>query len=296
VVLLREGGLPPGAFVAEYLGELYAAWRWLEREPSKGEFMSVCGCFVCVCVCGGGGVCVLCVCVGVGVCGWVGGGGGGGGARGGRRRPGRGGGAGRSTLCSWACARAASSTSGTTAATRAGGRGSGAGARRAPMRLGASDEFFNISLERPHGDSGGYDVLFVNVRGGHGLAVSPLAPARCITSRAGLSQGHKHAARAHPALARRPSPAPASAGRLQGQLQRAAEPQLRPQLPHGAHGGGRAADHWGVDHAGGGPGGGAHPRLCLRDGCVWGVGCGGAWSRATGAVELPGVSRVMAGG
>jgi hypothetical protein len=78
VVLLREGGLPPGAFVAEYLGELYAAWRWLEREPSKG------------------------------------------------------------------------------------GRGSGAGARRAPMRLGASDEFFNISLERPHGDSGGYDVLFVN--------------------------------------------------------------------------------------------------------------------------------------
>lgn len=36
VVLLRDGGLPAGTFVAEYLGELYPAWRWLERSARKG--------------------------------------------------------------------------------------------------------------------------------------------------------------------------------------------------------------------------------------------------------------------
>ena len=36
-MLLRDGGLPGGAFVSEYLGELYAAWRWLERDPRTRE-------------------------------------------------------------------------------------------------------------------------------------------------------------------------------------------------------------------------------------------------------------------
>ncbi len=36
-VLLRDGGLPAGAFVGEYLGELYAAWRWLERDNRTRE-------------------------------------------------------------------------------------------------------------------------------------------------------------------------------------------------------------------------------------------------------------------
>jgi hypothetical protein len=37
VVLLRDGGLPAGSFVGEYLGELYAAWRWLERDNRTRE-------------------------------------------------------------------------------------------------------------------------------------------------------------------------------------------------------------------------------------------------------------------
>lgn len=31
VVLLRGGGLQQGAFVGEYVGQLYTAWRWQER-------------------------------------------------------------------------------------------------------------------------------------------------------------------------------------------------------------------------------------------------------------------------
>lgn len=38
VVLLRDGGLPAGSFVGEYLGELYAAWRWLERDNRTREW------------------------------------------------------------------------------------------------------------------------------------------------------------------------------------------------------------------------------------------------------------------
>ncbi|KAL4458700.1 hypothetical protein ABPG75_013565 [Micractinium tetrahymenae] len=39
VVLLRAEGLPAGAFLGQYLGELYAAWRWLERDnTSAGRF------------------------------------------------------------------------------------------------------------------------------------------------------------------------------------------------------------------------------------------------------------------
>lgn len=32
VVLLRAEGLPAGAFLGQYLEELYAGWRWLERD------------------------------------------------------------------------------------------------------------------------------------------------------------------------------------------------------------------------------------------------------------------------
>lgn len=32
------------------------------------------------------------------------------------------------------------------------------------LRLGTTDEFYNITLERPANDAKGYDVLFVNVR------------------------------------------------------------------------------------------------------------------------------------
>ncbi|KAI3436022.1 hypothetical protein D9Q98_002079 [Chlorella vulgaris] len=79
VVLLRASGLPAGAFVAEYVGELYSAWRWLERDPHSR-----------------------------------------------------------------------------------GGRGSSSASKRSIVRLGASDEFFNIALERPPHDGKGFDILFVN--------------------------------------------------------------------------------------------------------------------------------------
>lgn len=78
VVLLRDGGLPAGSFVGEYLGELYAAWRWLERDN------------------------------------------------------------------------------------RTRGRGPISSNRRMFLRLGTTDEFYNITLERPASDDKGYDVLFVN--------------------------------------------------------------------------------------------------------------------------------------
>eukprot|EP00803_Ostreobium_quekettii_P008883 evm.model.scf_335EXC.9 EVM.evm.TU.scf_335EXC.9 scf_335EXC:53090-63556(+) len=32
VLCMRPGGLPPGTFVAEYLGEVYSPWRWFERQ------------------------------------------------------------------------------------------------------------------------------------------------------------------------------------------------------------------------------------------------------------------------
>lgn len=42
-MLLRDGGLPAGAFIGEYLGELYAAWRWLERDNRTRECWGVRG-------------------------------------------------------------------------------------------------------------------------------------------------------------------------------------------------------------------------------------------------------------
>ncbi|PSC71151.1 SET domain [Micractinium conductrix] len=79
VVLLRAGGLGSNAFVGEYFGELYAAWRWLERDHRSA--------------------CRL---------------------------------------------------------TMPGPKG------HTYLRMGATDEFFNIALERPPKDVKGYDVLFVN--------------------------------------------------------------------------------------------------------------------------------------
>ena len=35
VVVTRRGGLPAGTFLGEYLGELYTAWRWAERDQRK---------------------------------------------------------------------------------------------------------------------------------------------------------------------------------------------------------------------------------------------------------------------
>ena len=32
VVLTKEGGLPAGGFVNEYLGEMYCPWAWQERQ------------------------------------------------------------------------------------------------------------------------------------------------------------------------------------------------------------------------------------------------------------------------
>ncbi|KAK9818057.1 hypothetical protein WJX72_006388 [[Myrmecia] bisecta] len=34
VMCKREGGLPAGTFVAEYLGELYSPWRWFEKQDA----------------------------------------------------------------------------------------------------------------------------------------------------------------------------------------------------------------------------------------------------------------------
>lgn len=44
-----------------------------------------------------------------------------------------------------------------------GGRGPISSNRRMFLRLGVTDEFYNITLERPPGDTKGYDALFVNV-------------------------------------------------------------------------------------------------------------------------------------
>ena len=38
VVLMGGEGLAEGAFVGEYLGELYTPWRWLEREEKRGAW------------------------------------------------------------------------------------------------------------------------------------------------------------------------------------------------------------------------------------------------------------------
>lgn len=46
----------------------------------------------------------------------------------------------------------------------AAGRGAVASSKRNLLRLGASDEFFNIAMERPAADVHGFDVMFVNVR------------------------------------------------------------------------------------------------------------------------------------
>lgn len=35
VVVTRRGGLPAGTFLGEYLGELYSAWRWAERDQRR---------------------------------------------------------------------------------------------------------------------------------------------------------------------------------------------------------------------------------------------------------------------
>ena len=35
VVCLKPEGVPSGAFLGEYLGELYTAWRWYERQPDQ---------------------------------------------------------------------------------------------------------------------------------------------------------------------------------------------------------------------------------------------------------------------
>lgn len=34
MICCRPGGLPKGAFVEEYLGEVYTPWRWFERQDS----------------------------------------------------------------------------------------------------------------------------------------------------------------------------------------------------------------------------------------------------------------------
>lgn len=35
VILTKEGGLPAGGFVNEYLGEMYCPWAWQERQVNK---------------------------------------------------------------------------------------------------------------------------------------------------------------------------------------------------------------------------------------------------------------------
>lgn len=35
VVLTKEGGLPAGGFVNEYLGEMYCPWAWQERQVTR---------------------------------------------------------------------------------------------------------------------------------------------------------------------------------------------------------------------------------------------------------------------
>ena len=38
MVLTKEGGLPAGGFVNEYLGEMYCPWAWQERQvPSTQQ-------------------------------------------------------------------------------------------------------------------------------------------------------------------------------------------------------------------------------------------------------------------
>lgn len=32
LILTKEGGLPAGGFVNEYLGEMYCPWAWHERQ------------------------------------------------------------------------------------------------------------------------------------------------------------------------------------------------------------------------------------------------------------------------
>ena len=60
----------------------------------------------------------------------------------------------------------------------AGGRGPISSNRRMFLRLGTTDEFYNITLERPASDDKGYDVLFVNVRrpGVRSAILAPLPP------------------------------------------------------------------------------------------------------------------------
>ena len=34
MVCVREGGIPAGTYVQDYLGELYTPWRWYERQDA----------------------------------------------------------------------------------------------------------------------------------------------------------------------------------------------------------------------------------------------------------------------
>ena len=34
IVCVRPGGLPPGTYIQDYLGELYSPWRWYERQDA----------------------------------------------------------------------------------------------------------------------------------------------------------------------------------------------------------------------------------------------------------------------
>jgi hypothetical protein len=49
VVLMKEGGLPAGGFVNEYLGEMYCPWAWQERQV--GRSMSLYHHCTAVCCC-----------------------------------------------------------------------------------------------------------------------------------------------------------------------------------------------------------------------------------------------------
>lgn len=60
----------------------------------------------------------------------------------------------------------------------AGVRGVTGGHRRQLLRLGTSDEFYNVVVQRPPADPRGYDVFFVNVRPGRRCSWLPAAAAQ----------------------------------------------------------------------------------------------------------------------
>lgn len=138
-VLLRDGGLPGDVFVGEYLGELYAAWRWLERDPRTRKAPAWHAAAWPAAMPGWQRrVAYRCRLVGM---------------------------AGTVVFAGAALEPQRLQLMPTVhLITLPAGARTGVTGRRGFLRLGTSDEFYNVAMERPPADERGYDVLFVNVR------------------------------------------------------------------------------------------------------------------------------------